>query len=152
MELKIDKKRVLSAAEKYSSAKDVLKELFPDAFNKTDFRDIKTFEDACEVLELDPTELFSEIDTLDEIAYKKLKVIVKAINQGWSPEWNNSNQRKWHPWFNLSSGFGFSFSGYHYGRTSTYFGSRLCFESEEKSNYAANQFIQLYEDLLTIKK
>ncbi len=120
-------------------------------FKKRDFRDIKTFEDACEELDLNmiASPVFHNVDTPDEIAYKKLKVIVKAINQGWVPDWNNSNQYKWWPYFKVSSGFGFSLSGYYYACTLAYVGSRLCFESEEKANYAAQQFIDIYKQFLT---
>ncbi|MEI7424468.1 MAG: hypothetical protein WCK18_20370, partial [Prolixibacteraceae bacterium] len=68
------------------------------------------------------------------------------------PDWNNTDQRKWWPYFNLSSGFGFSYSFFGYGYASTFVGSRLCFETSEKSNYAANQFIDLYKEFLTISK
>ena len=51
----------------------------------------------------------------------------------------------------LSSGFGFSGSVYDYDFTGASVGSRLCFESKEKADYAANQFLKIYEDFLTIK-
>jgi len=136
--------------------KKVLTETFgKDLFKKKSFEDIKTFEDACEELGITNDSckpIFDENEDPDEIAYKKLKVIVAAINQGWVPDWNNSSQYKWSPWFNLSSGFGFSASVYVYSLTFTSAGSRLCFESEAKSNYAGKQFADLYEQFLTIKK
>lgn len=155
MELKLEKK---TAKKLYPEApgwfQKVLNETFgSDIFRKRSFDEIKTFEDACDELGIEiPTSLFSDLDTPDEIAYKKLKVIVKAINQGWEPDWSNTNQKKWWPWFNLSSGFGFSDSNYGYPYTVTAVGSRLCFESEKKSDYTANQFVDLYEQFLTIKK
>lgn len=77
-------------------------------------------------------------------------MVAKAINKGWEPDWNNSNQYKWWPYFDLSSGFGFSYSDYGYGGTDTSAsGSRLCFESEDKSEYAATQFIEIYKQFLT---
>ena len=97
-----------------------------------------------------PENLFTENDTPDEIAYKKLKVVAKAINQGWVPDWDNKNQSKWWPWFNLSSGFGFSSSGYSCDLADACVGSHLCFESEAKSNYAATQFIDIYKQFLTL--
>jgi len=128
--------------------KTQLEEAFgKECFRKKDFRDIKTFEDACNELEnLTP---IRNDEAPDEIAYKKLKIIVAAINQGWIPDWDNTDQRKWFPWFNLSSGFGFSFTHCHYGHSLTLVGSRLCFESEEKAGYAGNQFLELYKDFLT---
>jgi hypothetical protein len=150
MELKIGK---ATAKKLYPESSDWFREQLigvfgEECFRKMRFDEIKTFEDACDELCID-TAQFKNGDTADEIAYKKLKIIVRAINQGWTPDWNNGNQRKWWPWFNLSSGFGFSASDCVYGRTFAGVGSRLCFESEEKSDYAAKQFIEVYKDFLT---
>lgn len=131
----------------------VLNESFgEDFFSEREFTEIKTFEDACNELGIDPDEEFNGNDLSDEVAYKKLKIVVKAINQGWEPDWDNTDQRKYWPYFKLSSGFGFSSAVCIYGSTYTYVGSRLCFETEEKCKYAATQFIDLYEQFLTIKK
>lgn len=119
-----------------------------DAFRKIDFRDIKTFPDACKALDINPNAVWNNNDTSDEAAYKKLKVIIQAINQGWIPDWSNTNQKKWFPWFNLSSGFGFGASSYYYDSSYTAVGSRLCFESEEKASYAGKQFTTIYEEFL----
>jgi len=120
-----------------------------ECFKEKGFEDIKTFEDACTELRINPVLVFNELDSPDEIAYKKLKVIAKAINQGWTPDWSDSDQYKYYPWFRvLSSGFGFSFSDYDYTGTDAGVGSRLCFESREKSDYAAAQFVDLYKEFL----
>ena len=120
------------------------------------FTDIKTFDDACKVCETTENDFYLKFsDKLldhDTFAYEQLKVVVKAINQGWTPDWDNTDQRKWWPYFNLSSGFGFSRSYFAYGFANTDVGSRLCFETSEKSIYAANQFIDLYKEFLTISK
>lgn len=154
MELKIKKetaKKLFPECPQWFQ--DVLTENFgKECFAKRKFNEIKTFEDACEELQIDPANVFFVGDTDDERAYKKLKIVVRAINQGWVPNWNNTNERKWWPYFNLSSGFGFSDSDCDYGHTFTAVGSRLCFESEEKSNYCATQFIELYKQFLTLNK
>ena len=125
-----------------------------DAFKPRDWKDIKTFEDACEALGITTnshTPIFDEDEAPDEIAYKKLKVIVAAINQGWVPDWTNSNQYKYYPYFNLSSGSGFSGHDYDDRYSYSHVGSRLCFESREKCLYAAEQFKDIYEDFFIIK-
>jgi len=120
-----------------------------ECFKEKGFESIKTFEDACAVLGINPGLVFNRADTPDEFAYKKLKVIIKAINEGWIPDWSNRDQYKYYPWFEvLSSGFGFSDSDYDYASTFTAVGSRLCFESREKSDYAAKQFIDIYKSFL----
>jgi hypothetical protein len=151
MELKIKKE---TAKKIYADAPDSLKEILVETFGrecfqKRTFNEIKTFEDACEELSVIPGDVTGIGCTSDEIAYKKLKVIVKAINQGWIPDWSNSDQHKWNPWFNLSSGFGFSYTAYYYDYSNSSVGSRLCFESEEKARYTANQFLDLYKRFLT---
>lgn len=149
-----------TAKKLYASAPDWFKaelenEFGADYFRPKDFKSIKTFANACTEVGTTEEEFNERIKPLglanDTLAYEKLKIVAKAINNGWQPDWTNTNQRKWWPWFNLSSGFGFSGSGYVYGHSGTNVGSRLCYESEAKSDYAAKQFIDLYEELITIK-
>jgi hypothetical protein len=129
--------------------KELISEFGEDSFKPLGNESIKTFEDACNKFKVHPDDVFTDRDSPDEIAYKKLKLIIRAINNGWTPDWNNSDQKKWSPWFYLSSGFGLSLSNFYYTHTTTDVGSRLCFESQEKCDYTANQFINLYKDLLT---
>jgi len=121
---------------------------------KFDFKTIKTFEDACTKLALDPTQL-PDVSMIPEEFRKpiinayKLMIIYKAINDGWVPDWNDSDQYKYYPYFRvLSSGFGFSYSGYFYTYATTIVGSRLCFESSEQAKYAGTQFTAEYKQFL----
>ena len=153
MPLTIEKheaKRLLPDAPEWLKRK-LIEEFGEEITKQKDFENIKTFEDACAKFKVHPDDVFNERDMPDEIAYKKLKLIIRAINNGWVPDWKNESQKKWVPWFVLSSGFGFDSSDYYYGNSHTDAGSRLCFESDEKSTYAANQFLNLYEEFLTIK-
>jgi len=146
-----------TARKLYPEVPDWFKKQLSDEFGDKllkgkDFESISTPEDACTRLGIKLKDVYHEKDTPDEIAYKILKVVVKAVNGKWTPDWDNTSQQKWFPVFNLSSGFGFSYSYYFGASTDTGVGSRLCFESEEKSDYVAQQFINLYKDLLTITK
>jgi hypothetical protein len=121
-----------------------------NSVKKGDWKDIKSFSDACHAVgttEDEFNEQFSNLEP-DTVAYEKLKTAAKAINQGWTPDWDDTDQEKYYPYFNLSSGFGFSDTRYSYGNTYTDVGSRLCFESEAKAKYAGNQFLQIYEKFL----
>jgi hypothetical protein len=153
MELKIKKETAKKIyAEAPESLKEILVETFGrECFTKRKFNEIKTFDDACDELGFTQENLLNigNHDQPDEVAYKKLKIVVKAINQGWIPDWNDTDQRKWYPYFNLSSGFGFSRTFYDYAITSTDVGSRLCFETDEKAEYAGQQFLNLYKEFLT---
>ena len=155
-QLKISKKTAVKLhPEAPEWFREVLNETFGEnTFKPRDWKDIKTFEDACDALGISTnshTPIFDEDEAADEIAYKKLKVIVAAINQGWVPDWTNSDQYKYYPWFNLSSGSGFSVHGYGDDFSYSSVGSRLCFESKEKCLYAAEQFKDIYEDFFIIK-
>ena len=90
--------------------------------------------------------------TKDERAYHQLKIIAEALNEGWKPNWNDSNERKFYPWFSMTDkpGFGFSYTCCGWARTYTDVGSRLCFKSEKLAAYAGKQFESIYKDFLTL--
>lgn len=115
-----------------------------------DYKKIKTFEDACVHLSIDPNQL-PEVPGQEfkkpVVAAYKLMIIYKAINNGWKPDWSNWDQLKYYPWYGvLSSGFGFSVSDYICTYTVTHVGSRLCTDTREKALYIAEQFKQEYQD------
>ena len=65
---------------------------------------VKTYADACAVLGIEPMNeavLVKLGFTNDEIAYRKLKTIAEALNEGWRPDWANSNEYKYWPWFGI---------------------------------------------------
>jgi len=121
---------------------------------KFDYKEIKTFEDACKNLGIDSAKL-PDLNGIPEkfhkpiIAGYKLMIVYEAINNEWRPDWSNHNQYKYYPWFRvLSSGFGFSHSYYLCGGTITIVGSRLCTDTSDKALYIAEQFRDLYQDHL----
>ncbi len=165
--LTIEKKNAIRA---YNEADDKGKKLLTDLLGEkavtpdkiTDV--VKTFEDACAALGLEPGMIlpFMHGDALaDDIvsiqAFAKLTVIARALNEGWQPDWNNSTQAKYYPYFKYngggsgSSGFGLSDYGYVCDGTYTGLGSRLVFKSAELATYAGTQFTDIYNDFLTIK-
>ncbi len=116
---------------------------------------VKTFDDACKVVGLDKVKVGItglDDDTNSIIAYTKLVIIAKALNEGWQPDWTDSTQRKYVPWFEHKSGFGLAFLVCDFWDTVTDVGSRLCFKTAELAKYAATQFADIYNDFLTIKK
>jgi len=100
----------------------------------------------------------------DEIAYRKMKIITRAFNTDpktkkvWTPDWYDSKEWKYYPWFNMSpdekdsSGVGFSYDGYDYDFASSDVGSRLCFRTSEAATYAGKQFLDIYKDYFIIRK
>jgi len=128
-----------------------------------DYRTIKSYEDACKKLQLDP-EALPDVSMIPEefrtaiVNLYKLFIIFKAINNGWEPDWNDSSQLKYYPWFlveasaALSSGFGFSFSGYGFTGADTTVGSRLCTYSSKTALYIGKTFQEEYKQSLLILK
>jgi hypothetical protein len=149
-----------NALKAYNAADKKGKELLELLFDKKNFNvkitdRIKTFEDALDMVEVsDETSTLLSYNGTDKDmqasqAFLKLTIIARALNEGWAPDWSNSNQYKYYPWFKYS-GSGFRFNGTLFDFTTTYStgGSRLCFHSEELAIYAGNQFIDLYNQLL----
>jgi hypothetical protein len=101
----------------------------------TDIRErVKSFEDACGVLGLAVSDILNGYDTADESAYKKIKTMVAALRGDWVPDYSDSNQKKWFPYFvwdKATSGFRFHVATYGYTSASTSGGSRLCLPTEE---------------------
>ena len=119
------------------------------------FKKIKTFEDACKKINIS-TDL-PEVSMLPEPMQKvvvsnyKLLIIAKAINNGWTPNWNDGTW-KYYPWFNMSSsGSGFSYFVFDYVYALSDVGSRLCFEKREQAEYFGKQFIELFKDVMVIE-
>jgi len=115
---------------------------------------VKSFEDACKVLKINSKKL-PLVDALPEehqksiVAYYKLIIIAKALNEGWTPNWDNYNEYKYFAWFEInSSGFGFSNSTYVDWGADTDVGSRLCFKSIELVLHAINseKIASLYKE------
>jgi hypothetical protein len=156
--LQIDK---ANAMKLYPTASPEFKQMLLDSFGEKFFEQkitdrVKTFEDACEVLDLEPDDVLHSAhspfleDHISSIkAYCKLIVIAAALNQGWSPDWLNENQQKWYPYFNMS-GFGFSCADFGLWYSTSGVGSRLCFKSRTLALYAGKQFADLYKEYFLI--
>jgi len=89
--------------------------------------------------------------TNDEKAYKIIKLLCNSLNEGWVPNWDNSNEYKYYPWFNMckgSSGFRCHDDGLWVTHSSV--GSRLCFKSSKLAEYAGTQFTDIYKDFMII--
>lgn len=146
-----------------------------DTFKQKDIRDrVKTFEDACTVLGIDPDEwkkkhlMFSK----DVLAYLKLRIITQALNEGWYPKFTE-DERRYYPWFyiltheeydnlsaeekrrcvwrayfyaNANGGLVFAFANYAASYSFTNFGARLAFSNYDLAVYAGKQFIDIWAD------
>ena len=113
---------------------------------------IKTYEDACRELDISANPEKCRFMSTDEKAYYSLKVITRALNEGWEPDWSNRNQNKWYPWFEVTgtnpAGLAYSITLHPVSYSHATIGSHLCFKTEALAKYAGMQFIKLYEKFL----
>lgn len=121
---------------------------------------VKSFEDACKHLGLNPNDLpvvdmLPEKDRKSIIAFYKLTIIIRALNEGWEPDWSNWDEWKYYNRFYVEKGEDQRSSGFRYGTTDfastrMHTGSRLCFKNIELAKYATEQFKELYREYLLI--
>ncbi|MFT3994755.1 MAG: hypothetical protein QM660_10635 [Dysgonomonas sp.] len=153
-ELKASKVNVLKAhrnADKYG--KLLLEDVYgKDVFQNQNIKDrIKTFEDALEETGRPNAPSFNDVPkdmSTYFIAQYKMSVIVEALNEGWTPDWDNSNEYKWRMWFKMSPS-AFAFDGSYFDCSDAYAGggSRLYLKSEELAIYCAKQFLDIWKDI-----
>ena len=167
--------------EDNDNVKNCILNLFPQIREALPVTDrVKTFEDACREVGIDPTQYISKYDgeSADVIAYMKLRVICKALNEGWTPQFVKGEFR-YFPYFRLYSGediismseeeksrlvyrsdsHAYAHGGVSYANAvydsayvSAYFGSLLVFKTRELTEYAGKQFIDLWADFCLTKK
>lgn len=155
-----------------------------DTFKPKDIMErVKTFEDACHELGIEPDKWLQDKAELgfepDVIAYMKLRIICKALNEGWEPQFTEDEWR-YYPWFTLwtedelseksdewktdrhliSTGeYQTDYAGLVYATsnnapsiTHANIGSLLCLKSDTLAVYCGKQFINIWADFCLIRK
>lgn len=134
------------ARKLYPTAPPEWKAAFESSFGKDFFSlkptdRVKTFEDACQVLGIDP----------GTVLHKRLETVIKALNflangnKVWIPDYNNADERKWYCWWWMNNpGFRLHVVNYDYSGSAV--GARLVFLTEELARYAAAQFFDLFKE------
>lgn len=174
------------------NGKKMLRALYPEVFttetadNRPVTARIKTFEDACKALGNHPLvnhyrylveEAEKQMDETgaDIVAFLKLRIVAAALNEGWTPDWGNKDQRKWYPWFYILTeqeyndldeeercrvvgravsnacaygGLVYAYASYVSSHSYSGNGSRLAFKSSELAEYCARQFGELWAAFL----
>ncbi len=158
--LEITKNAALKAHNEAShKGKTLLENLFGKRVFQLDIKDrIKNVDDAVKELgDNDPDVIeYLKLEAAGisgHILYTQMLVVItKALNEDWTPDWHNGTWDKWFNWFNMSSSSSGRFSFADSGNllSFSYCGSRLCFKSKELAQYAAKQFIDIYEKSFTI--
>lgn len=139
---------------------------------------IKTFEDACHEIGIDAEAWNRDKISLglepDVLAFLKLRIIVKALNEGWEPQFTEDECR-YYPWLILYTGEEYNkldeeeksrvvYRSYSYanafggvscasaGNVSSfayaYIGVRLAFKTSELAAYCGRQFLDIWADFV----
>ena len=158
MKLETNKEDAVKAYESASKKEKVLLEkLFgKEAFVSNITERVKTFDEACKVLDIKPD--LPDVSKMPKqhqkalIAHYKLVIIAEALNEGWKPDWTNYNEYKYYPWFKYSKSRScFMFDGSAWLDTITdSTGSRLCFKTKALAEYIGKQFEELYNEYFLI--
>ena len=139
---------------------------------------IKTFEDACREIGIDAEAWNRDKISLglepDVLAFLKLRIIVKALNEGWEPRFTEDECR-YYPWFILYTGEEYNkldeeeksrvvYRSYYSAAalggvscayadsgssfTNAYIGVRLAFKTSELAAYCGRQFLDIWADFV----
>ena len=118
---------------------------------------VKTFEDALALADEKTREeclrSLEGYNTRDEIAYKKLKLITKVVNEGWVADYKKFDQRRYFLWGGslndgALAGLLCAICDPALGVTYVNVGYRLNFKSMEIAEYVGNHFRDLWNDYL----
>lgn len=139
---------------------------------------IKTFEDACREIGIDAEAWNRDKISLglepDVLAFLKLRIIVKALNEGWEPQFTEDECR-YYPWFILytreeynkldeeeksrvvyrSYNYAYALGGvsdadasYDSSIAVAFRGVRLAFKTSELAAYCGRQFLDIWADFV----
>ena len=139
---------------------------------------IKTLEDACREIGIDAEAWNRDKISLglepDVLAFLKLRIIVKALNEGWEPQFTEDECR-YYPWFILYTreeynkldeeeksrvvcrssvnayalgGVSCAFASYDSSYSSASIGVRLAFKTSELAAYCGRQFLDIWADFV----
>lgn len=165
-----------SKADAQEKVMDMVEEDSVSVFNfrieEREYEDItnrvKSYADACKVLGIEPMDedsMKAHGFRPDEIARRQLETITEALNEGWKPNWADTDEYKFYPWFYIevsevqtegaahSATAGLSCAHSHNAASNSlaYLGSRLCFHDRETARYAGRTFTDLYAQILIEK-
>ena len=130
---------------------------------------VKSYADACKVLGIEPMDesgMKAQGFRKDEITRRQLETITEALNEGWKPNWADTNEYKYYPWFDIevsrvqtedvdtlgaSAGLSCADTNNAATNTNANIGSRLCFHDRETARYAGRTFTDLYAQFLIEK-
>jgi hypothetical protein len=153
--LAADKGKVLTAYNKAKSGRKVfLENLFGlKTFQPNIMERIKSFDDVCREMGLNPKKYICDSEDPDDIAANALRqalLISRCFNADKKEviNWADSNQPKYFHFYEFSPSSGWSLVVVVGWLTVTYCGSRLAFIDREHAQYAWETFKEIYINLI----
>lgn len=144
------------AQEAYKSGNTEIKKLLTDLYGEEHFlSDIKdrvnSYESSCKitrrsVLDIDDFDIYGE-EAKRMFARHKITTGIKAINEGWYPDFDNTNQPKYYIWmYGKKNGFSSVVGGSYFIYAGV--GSDMHIETNDKAKVIEKVFRQEYIDYL----
>ena len=127
-----------------------------------DLKELTTYEAICKVDGVDPVQSlpFPNFSSEEEKAVNEVAKnfrTVRVLNGGWTPDWDNWDERKWTLWFDMRSASAggsaawFSLYGVDLGHECSYVGSRLVFKTRELAEHYAEHFLGVSRGWMVIE-
>lgn len=126
---------------------------------------VQSLEHACELKGYNPDDIKIDLSRFPEKhrgaiqAFAELCVIHEAQNEEHQFDFNNYDEKKWFPWFDLEKeeeanpeGFRFDDSVYDCDHAALAGGSRLSVRSSEEAKHIGKTFAPLYKEIFLPKK
>ena len=129
------------AKEIYNRGVETLKETALIAFPELSGR-VSTLAEACIACGITEEEFYKEFGKKN--VFEELKIIVKALNNGVVLDWDDKNQNKYYPWWNLDNNT-LVFDHWFYSYSSADVPSLLCYADSDTLEYGVKTFYSHYK-------
>jgi hypothetical protein len=120
---------------------------------------IKTFTEYCNAKKVKKKDILPDVSNMPLKHRSALTstaimfLITEHLNDGWEPDWDNSNEYKYWPWFYMNKpGFRLDDISCRWANSHSSAGSRLCFRTRELAEHAAKFFLKEYEAMMILPK
>lgn len=139
--IQLEKKNLIAA---YNNGTSEEKKLLETLYGKQHFGSVidrvKTVKDACQELDVEYVSIYNDCNDDYERAEKDIKLFAMALREG-----KPASECWYYPYFERSSGGGFSFYGYDYGGGCSRVGARLRVDTYEKATHMGKCLLNQYK-------
>jgi hypothetical protein len=146
------------AKKYYLTASDEFKTVLESTFGKEFFNQkitdrVKCWQDVVDILEEQgedvvlPYKVAKTKQQKSINAVYKIQCITKVLNEGWEPDFSNSNESKYYPWFEYKkSGWSLHYVVCHF--VCAHFPFGCYYKTRDLVEYSSKVFIDIYKEYL----